>query len=215
MLTLQSLVRLYAQTFYIPEYEGCGLFQFRTPVLQSTDDGAFFQGNWFCFFVSFFYWFRFLEQVRSTLCFERPFLKFYILIVFVKHLFKFLLCLFRPVQNHREEEPVLISVPFLAGARTVRYCIRDMLRTAGDIDRRADSANGTSLPRSHASGPGLVVVHCCRIPFLTSILWTIALWLGCCARHPRLAKILWVYSGVTAGLWRQQFVMYMGSVCGL
>ena len=44
--------------------------------------------------------------------------------------------LFLSLEYHREEEPVLISVPFLARARTVRYCTLDVLRTAGDIDRR-------------------------------------------------------------------------------
>jgi len=94
-----------------------------------------FKATDFCVFV-IFYWFRFLERITSTLCFEQPFLKFYILIVFVEHLFKFLLYLFLSLENHREEEPVLISVPFLAGARTVRYCALDVLRTGGDIDRR-------------------------------------------------------------------------------
>lgn len=95
-----------------------------------------FKATAFCFFV-LFYWFGFLERLTSTLCLEQPFLKFYILIVFVK-LFKFLLCLFLSLENHREEEPVLISVPFLAGARTVRYCTLDVLRAAGEIDRRAE-----------------------------------------------------------------------------
>jgi hypothetical protein len=65
----------------------------------------------------------------------------------------------------RRSEPVLISVPFLAEARILRYCTLDVLRTAGDTDRQTDSTNGTSLPRSHATARGCCVVHCYRIPF--------------------------------------------------